>query len=284
MRPTRVLRFLRALALAVFAATNTAPAFDGPSAPAPARRQTPPPPAQKPVDYRNPAREYRAVRVGRLTVSVENQLLTDAPETARLALARLERKVGEALEALPEPARAELRRIPLFLMYGPKARGGGRDNGLEYFQKDAPGHNPQIDPRWGHGVVVYCAENYVKISEFWALKALVHEFAHAYQLAHWPEDQPDIVRAWENANARGLYRDVKDDQGKTLPLGYAAVNQLEYFAELSCMYFVGCNYHPSDRAELEAYDPEGWRMVRAMWGLRIPRAKPRPTGARKPPT
>jgi hypothetical protein len=243
-------------------------AGDDPHAPAPARgRRTPLPPAQKAVDYRNPRREYKTVRVGSLKVSVEKQLLIAAPETARRALARLERKVGEALAALPEAARPGLRRVPLFLMYGPKAKGGGRDNGLEYFQKNAPEHHPHLDPRWGHGIVVYSAENYVNLSEFWALKALVHEYAHVYQLSHWPEDQPEIVRAWENAREQGLYRAVKDDEGQTLPLGYAAVNQLEYFAELSCMYFVGCNYHPADRAELEAYDPVGCRMVRSIWNL-----------------
>jgi hypothetical protein len=42
-----------------------------------------------------------------------------------------------------------------------------------------------------------------------------------------------------------------------LPEAYATVNQLEYFAELSSMYFVGCNYQPSNRRELMLYDPTG---------------------------
>ena len=37
---------------------------------------------------------------------------------------------------------------------------------------------------------------------------------------------------------------------------YAATNHLEYFAELSCMYFVGCNYEPFDREAWERLQAE----------------------------
>ena len=31
------------------------------------------------------------------------------------------------------------------------------------------------------------------------------------------------------------------------------------------MYFVGCNYEPSDRKQLKDYDPVGYEMIRKMW-------------------
>lgn len=40
---------------------------------------------------------------------------------------------------------------------------------------------------------------------------------------------------------------------------------LEYFAELSCMYFVGCNYQPFNRKQLKDYDPVGYAMIQQMW-------------------
>ncbi|MGP0068554.1 MAG: hypothetical protein ACLQGP_33765 [Isosphaeraceae bacterium] len=52
---------------------------------------------------------------------------------------------------------------------------------------------------------------------------------------------------------------------KHLERAYAITNQLEYFAELSCMYFVQCNSKPSDRAQLKDYDPVGYAMIRKMW-------------------
>jgi hypothetical protein len=160
-----------------------------------------------------------------------------------------------------------LRRLPIFLMYGPAAKSGGRDNGLEYFQKTAPQHFSYLDPRMASSVLIYSAENFVWITEFWALKALLHEFAHAYQLEQWPEEQPDICAAWENARRLGLYHNVKDEHDKLIPEAYALVNQLEYFAECSCMYFVGCNYEPRDRAAFAAYDPAGHAMIRKVWKL-----------------
>ncbi len=231
-------------------------------------RKTPLPPPQKYVDFRKPPREYVTTHAGKWTVMVEKQLHADTPALAKQALARLTKKLGEAMKALPEPSHAKLQKLRIFLMYGPKAKGGGHDEGLDYIQKNEPAHYKQLDPRWASGVVIYSAENYVQISEFWAIKALVHEFAHAHHLEQWPEDQPDILRAWQNAMKRRLYHGVKDDQGKTVAKAYAATNQLEYFAELSCVYFVGCNYQPFNRKELKAYDPVGYAMIEKMWGLK----------------
>ena len=58
--------------------------------------------------------------------------------------------------------------------------------------------------------MVYCAQNYLDISDLWAMKALFHEFAHAYQLEQWPEKQPDILHAWEHAVKENKYRNVRD--------------------------------------------------------------------------
>jgi hypothetical protein len=232
------------------------------------RRKTPLPPPQKFVDYREPPRQYRAFRAGCWKVWVEKELLSAAPDLAGEALARLGTRLAEALAVLPARSRPQLRKLPIFLLYGPEARGGGRDNGLEYFRKTAPEHSAHLDPRWKSCVVVYCAENYLRLSEFWALKALVHEFAHAHHLEHWPEDRPDVRQAWASAARRRLYRGVQDDQGRRREKAYAAVNHLEYFAELSCIYFVGGEYEPFDRQGLQTYDPAGCALVEKMWGLR----------------
>jgi hypothetical protein len=226
-------------------------------------------PAPKPVvNFREPQRTYQTVPLGQWTVMVEQQLQADDPDLAKRALARLEGKLGVMLAALPGPARARLQKLPIFLMYGPKAKDGGYDNGAEYFQKSAPEHNNCLDPRWKNCVVIYCAKNYVQQSELWSLKLLVHEFAHAHHLEQWPEKQPDILQAWNHAVECGLYRQEKDGKGKIFNPGYATRNQLEYFAELSCMYFAGCNYPPCNREELKTYDPTGYDMIEKMWGLK----------------
>jgi len=227
---------------------------------------TPQPPAQRAINYRQPVREYKDVRMGDMKVAVEKQLQAEAPQIAAKALARLKSERTHALAALPAKASKQLGGIPFFLMYGPKAKNGGRNNGLEYFQKNAPRQHPELDRRWGDAIVIYCAQNYVEISDLWAQKALLHEFAHAYQLEQWPEHQPDIQSAWEHARDSGRYRNVRDvETGKTVDSAYALVNQLEYFAELSCMYFAKCNYQPTNREELKAHDPVGHAMIRKLW-------------------
>jgi hypothetical protein len=235
-------------------------------APKTSQRQQP-----REVDYRRPSRQYEKVKLegasaDDVSVWVEKQLKADAPAIAERALARLKATRDRALAVVPNRERERLAKIPFFLLYGPKARNGGRDNGLEYFQKQAPDHHAKLDATWRHAIVIYCAQNYVDITDLWALKSLFHEFAHAYQLANWPENQPDIMQAWEHARDNNLYRNVQDVQTKrTLASAYALTNQLEYFAELSCMYFVKCNYEPSDRKKLKEYDPVGFAMIRKMW-------------------
>ncbi len=227
---------------------------------------TPQPPAQRAINYRQPVREYRDVRMGDMKVAVEKQLQAEAPQIAAKALERLKSERTRALAALPAKASKQLGGIPFFLMYGPKAKNGGRNNGLEYFQKNALRQHPELDRRWGDAIVIYCAQNYVQISDLWARKALLHEFAHAYQLEQGPEHQPDIQSAWEHARDSGRYRNVRDvETGKTVDSAYALVNQLEYFAGLSCVYFAKCNYQPANREELKAYDPVGYAMIRKLW-------------------
>jgi hypothetical protein len=223
------------------------------------------------VNYRRTERKYESVKLadakyGNATVSVEKQLKTDEPAVAKRALARLKAKRALALAAAPKSARERLAKVPFFLMYGPKSRGGGKGSGLVYFQKNAPAFREELDLRWGDSIVIYCAQNYVEITDLWALKALFHELAHAYQLEQWPEKQPDILQAWKHSKENRLYLNVRDvETNKTLSSAYALTNQLEFFAELSCMYFVKCNYEPSDRSKLKAYDPVGYAMIRKMW-------------------
>jgi len=62
-------------------------------------------------------------------------LQAEAPQIAAKALERLKSERTRALAALPAKASKQLDRIPFFLMYGPNAKGGGRNNGLEYIRE-----------------------------------------------------------------------------------------------------------------------------------------------------
>lgn len=219
------------------------------------------------INFREPAREYQTVKKGRWSFEVEKQLLDEAPAVASKTLKRLQENLDEAIRSVPKPAQPILLELQWFVLYGPKSRGGGYDNGLEYCANNAPKFRPNLDERWSRCIVVHCAENYTEISNLWALKSVLHELGHAHHKENWAEGQEDIKAAWQNAIDKKLYVNVKDDKGKVIPKAYALTNQLEYFAELTAIYFGKCNYAPFNRADLKKYDPVGYAMIQKMWGL-----------------
>ena len=190
------------------------------------------------------------------------------PVLAQKAATKLGNRLEHLLALLPPTSRATLQALPVYLLYGPKATAGGYDNGAQYFKSNEPDFYPTLDERWRNCLVVYCAATYDWLNELWSLKVLCHELAHAWQFQRYGERQADLQAAFANARELGLYRNVTDEDGKVLPQAYAMTNDLEYFAELSCMYFVGCNYAPHNREELRAYDPTGYALVEKLWGLK----------------
>lgn len=222
----------------------------------------------EPVDFRHPARVYQERKAGDWVLRLEQELVDREPETADRVVARLEAKLKQVFDLLPSHVRPRLQRVKFFVLLGPSATGGGRDNGAEYFQSIAPDYHPQLDPRWRSAIVIYSAGNYLWQTEHWAVQMLLHELAHAWHLENWPEAQPDILGAWEKARADKKYLGVKDVNGVILPSAYAIQNQLEYFAELSCAYFWRGEYEPFDREALRSYDPAGFAMIERLWGVK----------------
>jgi len=243
------------------------------------------------INFRSPPREYQEFKTGGWDVKIEKQMLVEDQALAQRAFTRLEQKLAFLLTILPKHSHAELQQVPIYLMFGSRAAGGGDDSGANYVPKNGPDFHPDLDPRWRNSVVVKSAQNYVGLSEFWSIKVLLHELGHAWHLIHWPERHPEILAAWQNATDRGSYQNVTDViEGKHFDRAYALTNQLEYFAELTCMYFVGCNYPPLNRRELQVYDPTGYAMIEKMWDVERDRAKsvaapknPKPDTARAKP-
>ena len=218
-------------------------------------------------DYRNPPRQYEEVTIDDRTFIVEAQLIREEPAVTRKTLARLKQNVDLVLEILPKHSHEHVAKQQFWLLYGPKATGGGRDNGLAYFRPGSPKFDERRDERWNSVVVVYHAANYASLTDLWALKSVLHELAHAYQLEQWPEKEPNILAAYDNAMADKLYHNVKNNKGGVFEKAYATQNQLEYFAETSCMFFAACNYQPYNRLQFKQYDPAGYEMIRRQWKI-----------------
>ncbi|MFT4557708.1 MAG: hypothetical protein ACI92S_003081 [Planctomycetaceae bacterium] len=222
--------------------------------------------AEKP-NFRSPPRQYEDVTIDDRTFVVEAQLLKEEPQLARRSLIRLKKNIDLTLEILPPHSHPFIAKQQFWMMYGPKATAGGKNSGLAYFRPGSPKFDAKRDERWNSVVVVYDAKNYVALTDLWALKAVLHELAHAYQLEQWPEKEPHILAAYDNAMSQNLYRNAKNDKGGVFAAAYATQNQLEYFAETSCMFFARCNYQPYNRREFKAYDPVGYEMIRRQWKI-----------------
>ena len=55
------------------------------------------------------------------------------------------------------------------------------------------------------------------------------------------------------------------DERRGTVRAYAATNEYEQFAELSCAYLDRCDYFPYDRDGLREYDSVGYELMKKVW-------------------
>jgi hypothetical protein len=216
------------------------------------------------ANFRVPQRHYDLVP-GDLSLYVERSLASSDASLSRSAHQKLQKNLEEIFAVLPPNPARRLKQLRFYIMWGIDAPEGGLPSGMAYIRKGEPTNYPYLDPTWNDVIVVYSAKNLMYLDGVWTKKALMHELAHAWHIHNWPDKYDPIQLAYTAALSKGLYRNVRDMKGKLIPKAYATRNGLEYFADLSAMYFVGGNYFPFDRAGLEDYDPVGYSMVHMLW-------------------
>jgi hypothetical protein len=94
---------------------------------------------------------------------------------------------------------------------------------------------------------------------------VLHELAHAYHYRVLGVDDAAVKAAYRLAMERKLYDEVAHRRG-TRHRGYAATNEMEYFAELTEAYFGTNDFFPFNRAELKQHDPQGFKLMERVWG------------------
>jgi len=216
------------------------------------------------VNYSSPNRHYVSAD-GKWNIHVEKSLLEGDQDLFRASVAKLRETLDYVFSLMPLRSRTILSDLQFYIMWGEASPNGGRKSGMSYIRKGEPGNYPRLDKKWENSIVIYSAENLMYLDDLWSRKAVFHELAHAWHIANWAEKHPPIYNSWKSAKDGNRYTNVRDIKNRTIKNAYALKNQLEYFAELSAIYFVGGNYHPYDRAALEKYDPSGHRMVEALW-------------------
>jgi len=190
------------------------------------------------------------------------------PKLAQESLLKLKDTLKVIEKKLPHNSLQKLKTLKIFLMWGEKSPHGGKKSGMRFVRRGETNKRPHYDNRWEHSVVIYSAENLMYLTDMWSRKALTHEFAHAWHIMHWPDKYAEILKPWKQAKSKKLYTNVKDYKNRVKPEAYAVKNNLEYFAELSAMYFVGGDYFPYERIKLITYDPAGVAMIKKLWSVR----------------
>jgi hypothetical protein len=216
------------------------------------------------INFRTPKRTYQRIP-GEWKIYVERDMASARPDLTDQATHKLQQTLSDILVRLPPQASNMIRGLNFYLMWGNTSPLGGMRSGLRTVLHGGANSLPLYDPAWDNAVVIYNAPFF--LASEWAHKTLTHEIAHAWHLKQWPAKYAPILASWQHAKNIGLYRNVVDYRGKNVASAYALNNQMEYFAEISAIYFVGGHHFPFDRAGLKQYDPEGYRMVETVWNV-----------------
>ncbi|MDP5172426.1 MAG: T9SS type A sorting domain-containing protein [Bacteroidia bacterium] len=98
---------------------------------------------------------------------------------------------------------------------------------------------------------------------------VLHEMAHAYHHRVFEYNHPAITQAYNEAVSLGLYTNISYYSGNGVyfnqPSAYGLNNEFEFFAELTEAFLGYNDYFPFDRADLKAYHPLGYDMVKSIW-------------------
>ena len=102
---------------------------------------------------------------------------------------------------------------------------------------------------------------------------VMHELTHAFHHKFLPRgfDNAELAAAYQNALKSKRYNSVLKI-AHTEEKAYALNNPQEYFAEASEAFFGTNDFYPFVRSELRLHDPEGYALVKKLWGVKTDRA------------
>lgn len=180
--------------------------------------------------------------------------------TRDAAIAEMEKQLAAICESVPGNRLVVLRGSRIWMEWEAKPRGAAEHHPSKDWL-EANGYNPEK----AGDVEISNARNFVA----WSQKAqpwmVMHELAHAYHHDTRKENGDRIEAVYKKVMAAGLYDDVGHVDGRKRR-AYAASNPMEYFAELTEAYFGKNDFEPFDREGLRRFDPDGYGLMREVWG------------------
>jgi hypothetical protein len=208
-----------------------------------------------------PTSAYDQRTIEGFTVLVHPDLLARSSEL-EAALKEMQRQLQAIERVVPAKPLAELRKVRIWLEWespGASAAQFHPTSARAWLQ--ARGQNPDK----AGGVDINHARHFIEWSKRDQPWMVMHELAHAYHNLVLGARHEGIRASFQQAVERKLYESVAHVSGGKRK-AYALTNDQEYFAELTEAYFGRNDFFPFDRQELEKHDPEGYRLLRQVWG------------------
>jgi dipeptidyl-peptidase-4 len=196
------------------------------------------------------------------TVHVEPALI-DGPhaEEGAQALKMLGNHLQRIAILVPEPHLSKLRKVDFWVEHThPELKGKQYHPDVGWLTKRG------YDARLAKKVhITHAAELFSRQQMLKHPAVVLHELAHGYHDQVLGFDDRRVIEAHQNAMKAGIYDQVMDYAGRTVP-HYATTNHKEYFAEMTEAYFYRNDFFPFVRGELKRHDPEMHKLLVEIWG------------------
>jgi von Hippel-Lindau disease tumor suppressor protein len=201
-------------------------------------------------------RPYETIEVEGFTIRVSPEWAERDPALKERCLKILANSLARLAKVVPVPAWLKLKQVPIWLDY-------------EDVQFINGAYHPS--PFWlvGHGMDPGRAKSVQFTRNLAALidtqpNLVLHELAHAYHDLVLGAGDPSIRAAYQRALESGLYDSV-ERKGGGRERAYALTSYREFFAELSEAYFGENDFFPFNREQLQAFDPESFKIIAEAW-------------------
>ena len=214
------------------------------------------PPAEE-LFHNDPIATYDRREVHGFTVLVSRRLL-NRPAEAEVSWRELDDQLGRVAAVMPAGPLARLRKVWIWLEHDETPGLGEFHWGMDDLVR------MRRNPLKYHAIEITNSRHLIEWAPVQPWAAL-HELAHSYHFLVLGHAHPGLLRAYDLAVRSGRYDRVRYAKGGT-EVAYARKNHAEYFAELTEAYFGRNDFEPMTRAELERFDPEGYRLMVEVWG------------------
>ncbi len=205
-----------------------------------------------------PTKDFVGRTVEGWNVRVDGRLLDARKDLGDRALKLLERHLYDIVRLVPERARVELQKVPIWV-----AIDEGTGAGAEYHPSRGWLKENGYNPDKAKAVEIGSCEKFLRHSVDQPF-VMLHELAHAYHDQVLGFGHPRVREAYENARKGGTYESVLHIGGRKRR-HYALTDHKEYFAESTEALFGTNDFYPFVRAELREHDPGMYDLLKELW-------------------